>query len=78
MGDLLEGEIGLGSVKEPGLAAEMCGWAKKLGMTVMMHSGGTSIPGSSVIGAEEIIKVRPSVVSHINGGPHRRATDRCF
>ena len=63
------GEIGLGSVKDPDEAAQMCRWAKNRNMTVMMHSGGTSIPGSSVIGAEEIMTVQPSVVSHINGGP---------
>ncbi len=65
----LVGEIGLGSVKDPDQAAEMTMWAKELGMTVMMHTGGTSIPGSSVVGAEQVIKVRPSVVSHLNGGP---------
>ena len=65
----LVGEIGLGSVKDPDQAAEMTMWAKELGMTVMMHTGGTSIPGSSVVGAEQVIKVQPSVVSHINGGP---------
>ncbi|MEN8243848.1 MAG: amidohydrolase family protein [Thermodesulfobacteriota bacterium] len=63
------GEIGLGSVKEPDEAAQMCRWAKARGMVVMMHSGGTSIPGSSVVGAEDIMTVEPSVVSHINGGP---------
>jgi enamidase len=63
------GEIGLGSVKDPDEAARMCRWAKKRGMVVMMHSGGTSIPGSSVVGAAEIMIVQPSVVSHINGGP---------
>ena len=63
------GEIGLGSVKDPDEAAEMCRWAKERGMVVMMHSGGTSIPGSSVVGAAEIMTVQPSVVSHINGGP---------
>ena len=63
------GEIGLGSVKDPQEAALMCAWAKARGMIVMMHSGGTSIPGSSVVGAEEILTVKPSVVSHINGGP---------
>lgn len=63
------GEIGLGSVKDPDEAAEMCRWAKARGMVVMMHSGGTSIPGSSVVGAEQILTVRPSIVSHINGGP---------
>ncbi len=63
------GEIGLGSVKDPDEAAMMCRWAKDRNMVVMMHSGGTSIPGSSVVGADAILTVKPSVVSHINGGP---------
>ena len=63
------GEVGLGSVKDPEEAAQMVAWAKDAGMTVMMHTGGTSIPGSSVVGAAEILKVQPSVASHINGGP---------
>ncbi len=63
------GEVGLGSVKDPDEAAEMAGWAKARGMVVMMHTGGTSIPGSSVVGAADILKVRPSVASHLNGGP---------
>jgi enamidase len=63
------GEVGLGTVKDPAEAAQMVEWAKARDMRVMMHTGGTSIPGSSVVGAEEILKVRPSVVSHINGGP---------
>jgi enamidase len=63
------GEIGLGSVKDPDEAAMMCSWAKARGMVVMMHSGGTSIPGSSVVGADQLMAVKPSVVSHINGGP---------
>ena len=62
-------EIGLGSVKEPAEAAELTRAAKARGMTVMMHTGGTSIPGSSVVGADQILEVQPSVVSHINGGP---------
>ena len=63
------GEVGLGSVKDPEEAAAMVQWAKARDMRVMMHTGGTSIPGSSVVGAAEILKVQPSVVSHINGGP---------
>ena len=38
-------------------------------MTVMMHIGGASIPGSDAIGAEHAIKVQPDVASHLNGGP---------
>ncbi|MBI4775130.1 MAG: amidohydrolase family protein [Deltaproteobacteria bacterium] len=63
------GEVGLGSVKDPDEAAQMVAWAKARGMIVMMHTGGTSIPGSSVVGADQILRVKPSVVSHINGGP---------
>ncbi len=69
------GEIGLGSVKDPAEAATMCGWAKDRGMVVMMHSGGTSIPGSSVVGADQITTVKPSVISHINGGPTAMSFD---
>ena len=63
------GEIGLGSVKEPEDAAPMVKWAKEMGMTVMMHTGGTSIPGSSTVTADQVIKTDPHIISHINGGP---------
>lgn len=63
------GEVGLGSVKDPEEAAPMVKWAKKNGFKVMMHTGGTSIPGSSTITADDVIKTDPDVVSHINGGP---------
>ncbi|MEW6263228.1 MAG: amidohydrolase family protein [Thermodesulfobacteriota bacterium] len=69
------GEIGLGSVKDPEEAAVMCRWARKYGMKVMMHSGGTSIPGSSVVGFDQISKVRPDIISHINGGPTAMSLD---
>ncbi|SHI32289.1 enamidase [Dethiosulfatibacter aminovorans DSM 17477] len=63
------GEVGLGTVKKPEDAAPMVKWAKENGMTVMMHTGGTSIPGSSSISANDVIATDPDVVSHINGGP---------
>ncbi len=65
----LVGEVGLGSVKKPEEAAPMVEWAKKYGMKVAMHTGGTSIPGSSTVTADDVIAVRPTVVSHVNGGP---------
>ncbi len=65
----LVGEVGLGSVKSPEDAAPMVEWAKKRGMKVAMHTGGTSIPGSSTVTAEMVIKTNPTVVSHVNGGP---------
>lgn len=63
------GEIGLGSVNNPELAAPMVEWAHKNGFKVQMHTGGTSIPGSSTVTADDVIKTKPDVVSHINGGP---------
>lgn len=65
----LVGEVGLGSVKKPAEAAPMVKWAQAQGMKVMMHTGGTSIPGSSTVTAADVLEVRPDVVSHINGGP---------
>ena len=38
-------------------------------MRVMVHTGGASIPGSGVIGADFVIKVQPDVAGHVNGGP---------
>ncbi|MCB8816027.1 amidohydrolase family protein [Desulfosporosinus shakirovi] len=65
----LVGEVGLGSVKKPEDAAPMVKWAKKYGMKIAMHTGGTSIPGSSTVTADDVIAVQPTVVSHVNGGP---------
>ena len=63
------GEIGLGSVKSPEDAAPMVKWAKKNGMVVMMHTGGTSIPGSDTVTAAQVIATDPHIASHVNGGP---------
>jgi enamidase len=70
-----DAQIGLGSVKEPADAAPMVKWAKACGMTVMMHTGGTSIPGSSTVTADMVIRTDPDIVSHINGGPTAIAVD---
>lgn len=71
----LVGEVGLGSVKDPQDAAPMVAWAKKYGFTVMMHTGGTSVPGSSTVTADTVMAVAPHIVSHINGGPTAVAPD---
>ena len=63
------GEVGLGGYHDWDSIAEMARWAKRCGMTVMMHIGGASIPGSDAIGAEHAIKVQPHIASHLNGGP---------
>ena len=69
------GEVGLGSVKDPEAAAPMIQWAKDCGMTVMMHTGGTSIPGSSTVTADMVMRANPDIASHVNGGPTAVALD---
>ncbi|MDT8377393.1 MAG: amidohydrolase family protein [Desulfotignum sp.] len=69
------GEVGLGSVKDPDVAAPMIQWAKDCGMTVMMHTGGTSIPGSSTVTADMVMRANPDIASHVNGGPTAVAMD---
>lgn len=64
----LVGEIGLGSVRKPEDAAPMVAWAHKYGFKVAMHTGGTSIPGSSTVTADDVLAIKPDVVSHLNGG----------
>ncbi len=65
----LLGEVGLGTVKDPDEAAEMVRWAKKCNMRVTIHTGGPSIPGSTRYGADEVVRIQPDIVGHINGGP---------
>jgi enamidase len=64
----LVGEIGLGSAKTAEDAGLMVKWAKANGMTVTMHTGGTSMVGSSTITAQMVMDMDPDVISHINGG----------
>src|SRR5690606_37065594 len=63
------GEIGISGVKDPEQAEPMVRWAQSHGMKVVMHTGGASIPGSGVIGADYVLAVRPDVAAHVNGGP---------
>ena len=62
-------KAGFGAVKSPYEYAEMVGWAKKHGMITTVHTGGSSIPGSSGIWADHLIAMQPHVSFHVNGGP---------
>jgi enamidase len=42
--------------------------AQRHGLCVMSHSGGVSIPGSSPITHETLLRLRPDVCGHVNGG----------
>jgi len=62
-------KAGFGAVATPFDYAPMIGWAKKHGMITTVHTGGSSIPGSSGIWADHLLAMQPHVSFHINGGP---------
>jgi len=62
------GEVGLGSVKDGATARQMVGWARKFGIQSTIHTGGPSIPGSSLIDKDIVLAADADVIGHINGG----------
>jgi enamidase len=62
------GEVGLGSVKDAATARQMVGWARKYGIQSTIHTGGPSIPGSSLIDKDIVLAADADVIGHINGG----------
>jgi len=62
------GEVGLGSVKDGKTAHQMVGWARKYGIQSTIHTGGPSIPGSSLIDKDMVLETDADVIGHVNGG----------
>ena len=62
------GEVGLGSVKDGKTARQMVAWARKYGIQSTIHTGGPSIPGSSLVDKDMVLETDADVVGHINGG----------
>jgi enamidase len=62
-------KAGFGAFKTPYEYAPLIAWARKHGMTTLVHTGGSSIPGSSGIWADHLIAMQPHVSFHTNGGP---------
>jgi enamidase len=62
------GEVGLGSVKDGTTARQMVAWARKYGIQSTIHTGGPSIPGSSLIDKDIVLAADADVIGHINGG----------
>lgn len=62
-------KAGFGAVRTPYEYEPMIAWARKHGMTTTVHTGGSSISGSSGILADHLIKIQPDVSFHVNGGP---------
>ena len=75
------GEVGLGSVKDGKTARQMVGWARKYGIQSTIHTGGPSIPGSSLIDKDIVLETDADVIGHINGGhtalPDGQITELC-
>jgi enamidase len=64
----LLGEVGLGGVKDGPTARQMVAWARKHGIQSTIHTGGPSIPGSSLIDKDVVLAADADVIGHINGG----------
>ena len=62
-------KAGFGRFATPYDYAPLMSAARALGMVTTMHTGGSSIPGSSGIWAEHVLRSNPTVSFHVNGGP---------
>jgi enamidase len=61
-------KYGFGAYAQPGDGEPDVRRAQQHGLCVMSHSGGNSIPGSSPISHEVLLRLRPDVCGHVNGG----------
>lgn len=61
-------EIGGGGLSDPAEVAPMLEWAKKYNFFYSVHLAPPSIPGSSWVTSDAILKLRPNKVAHTNGG----------
>ena len=62
-------KAGFGAFETPYGYAPLMRAARQLGMVTTMHTGGSSIPGSSGIWAEHVLASNATVSFHVNGGP---------
>jgi len=61
-------KVGFGQFDSPYDYEPLVRDAQKHGIKVMAHTGGASIPGSSPITHQHLLKLRPDVCGHANGG----------
>ena len=62
-------KAGFGAFATPYDYAPGMAMAKHQRMVTMVHTGGSSIPGSTGIWADHVLKMQPDVSYHVNGGP---------
>lgn len=61
-------EIGGGGLSDPAEVEPMLEWARKYNFFYSVHLAPPSIPGSSWVTSEAILKLKPNKVAHTNGG----------
>jgi enamidase len=62
-------KAGFGAVRSSYDYAPLVADAKAAGLLTTCHTGGSSIPGSGAITGDHLLKIRPHVSFHTNGGP---------
>jgi enamidase len=62
-------KAGFGAVRSAYDYVPLVADAKAAGLLTTCHTGGSSIPGSGAITGDHLLKMRPHVSFHINGGP---------
>ena len=62
-------KAGFGAFSSPFEYADPVRMARAHGMITTVHTGGSSIPGSSGIWADHLLALQPDVSFHVNGGP---------
>ncbi len=62
-------KFGFGRYQDPADGVPQVRAAQEVGIRVMCHSGGASIPGSKPITTDHLKLLAPDVCGHINGGP---------
>lgn len=61
-------KVGFGAFESQADASDLVRAAQAEGFVVMNHTGGASIPGSSPVTAEDVIKLGCDIIGHANGG----------
>jgi len=62
-------KAGFGAFSTPYEYAPYVAMARQHNMVTMVHTGGSSIPGSAGIWADHLLTIKPDVSYHVNGGP---------
>ncbi|WP_152039481.1 amidohydrolase family protein [Salinigranum salinum] len=56
-------------VEDRSLGRDLVRWGHDRDMVVLMHCGGTSLPGVESTDAELFVDIQPDIAAHTNGGP---------